>query len=56
MIKKEYREKMIPQLVVKSNFYRDIPSFEEGFNFVIQKWEYKQEKNQKKDKMMRSFD
>jgi len=55
MMKNEFRQSIYPNIVMERNFYKNVPSFEKGFAEVINKWELKQQKNLKKDKIMRSF-
>lgn len=55
MMRNEYREKFYPQIVIEKNFFKQIPAFDKEFVELIGKWEAKQQKNQKKDKIMRSF-
>ena len=55
IMKNEFRDKIYPNIVVERNFYKNIPSFDKEFAEVIKKWELKQQKNQRKEKIMRSF-
>lgn len=55
LMRNEFRDKIYPQIVVERNFYKNVPAFDKEFAEVIKKWELKQQKNQRKEKIMRSF-
>jgi len=55
MMKNEFKDKIYPLIKIENNFLKDVPSFENLFTEILHRCESKQEKNQKKEKIMRDF-
>jgi signal recognition particle receptor subunit alpha len=55
MMKSEYIANIYPRIVMNGAMYKMIPDFQKEFVLVMQKWETKQQKTEKKNAVMRQF-